>query len=101
MVRFLNSLTALVAAGLEPPLVSKYIHQWSIVQYRMKENLEADPDIRQGWKLDNANSRLLRTTGVVGKHYCSNPGCDSTEEAALRCMSCRIQHYCSKECQKS
>ncbi|KAF8319054.1 hypothetical protein DL93DRAFT_2075366 [Clavulina sp. PMI_390] len=35
------------------------------------------------------------------KGDCSNPGCMSTEEAGLRCMACKRQHYCSKECQKS
>ncbi|KAF8319052.1 hypothetical protein DL93DRAFT_2075363 [Clavulina sp. PMI_390] len=33
--------------------------------------------------------------------YCSNPLCESTEAAGLRCAGCAEERYCSRECQKS
>ncbi|KAF8292379.1 hypothetical protein DL93DRAFT_921477 [Clavulina sp. PMI_390] len=31
---------------------------------------------------------------------CGLPGCTSTAPAALRCVRCKLQCYCSVECQK-
>ncbi|KAF8298196.1 hypothetical protein DL93DRAFT_2091374 [Clavulina sp. PMI_390] len=83
------------------PLDLKLLRQSMIVRQRMQQNRNRDHIIRDIW--ESFVSRLggkLYWTGEIGP-FCGNHGCESLDNAGLRCVGCRSQYYCSRECQRS
>ncbi|KAF8319058.1 hypothetical protein DL93DRAFT_2075368 [Clavulina sp. PMI_390] len=95
----LSSLLNFLNLAKNKALLTKFAWQRFVVHRRMVQNHETPSDIRRSWelKITSYGFKINFWDGV--SQYCSNPACDSTEAALLRCGACTKRYYCSKECQ--
>lgn len=74
--------------------------QMKTVYMRLANRPEIEQAVLEAWRSVYFGGTTDHT--INEEHYiCSRTGCSTIEPALSQCARCKVQYYCSKECQSS
>ncbi|KAF8321108.1 hypothetical protein DL93DRAFT_2072797 [Clavulina sp. PMI_390] len=108
-VKITNTITtmqrSLLDSGTEMHLdsLTKLVEQINIITSRLrtKPSTIIPDEVKQLWTLTNFAGTSQELVEAWNEEFvCGLVGCSSTRPAKLQCARCKVQYYCSVECQK-